>query len=421
MEKRVKYDELLDKIDFLLGRIDELVAENKSLRKRLDKYEGKKNSNNSSMPPSQDPNRPKPNQSLRKASGKKPGGQKGRLGSTLKRISTPDEIVILSPLECVRCGNSLEKISGVKSNSRQIVDIPKIKAVFTEYQSYSKTCTCGCSSTAPFPDHIKYPVSYGENMEALISYFHARQYLPFARMKELFNDVFHVNISEGGIHCLLNRFARKTDTIYQEIKNRISESSVIGTDETGINVNKKKHWYWTWQTDKLTFISHSSNRGFATINKLFPEGFSQSILVHDGWKAQLKTAAHDHQTCIPHLLRRLNYLNERYDKNKWSVSFSEILLDALKLKSKMLPQEYPYSSARNELNKRLDTLLKIPPNKELKELYSFCKRMNREKEQLFTFLYNENVPGDNNASERAIRNVKVKQKISGQFKKEQTA
>ena len=32
------------------------------------------------------------------------------------------------------------------------------------------------------------------------------------------------------------------------------------------------------------------------------------------------------------------------------------------------------------------------------------------------FLTKANVPSDNNGSERAIRNIKVKQKISGQFK-----
>ena len=42
--------------------------------------------------------------------------------------------------------------------------------------------------------------------------------------------------------------------------------------------------------------------------------------------------------------------------------------------------------------------------------------MLRERQHLFTFLFIENVPHDNNASERAIRNIKVKQKISGQFK-----
>ena len=47
--------------------------------------------------------------------------------------------------------------------------------------------------------------------------------------------------------------------------------------------------------------------------------------------------------------------------------------------------------------------------------------MCRERQHLFTFLFIEDVPPDNNASERAIRNVKVKQKISGQFKTEKAA
>ena len=37
-------------------------------------------------------------------------------------------------------------------------------------------------------------------------------------------------------------------------------------------------------------------------------------------------------------------------------------------------------------------------------------------DQIVGILYNKDVFPDNNASERAIRNVKVKQKISGQFK-----
>lgn len=47
--------------------------------------------------------------------------------------------------------------------------------------------------------------------------------------------------------------------------------------------------------------------------------------------------------------------------------------------------------------------------------------MKRESQYILTFLFLEEVPPDNKASERTIRNVKVKQKISGQFKVEKTA
>ncbi len=75
---------------------------------------------------------------------------------------------------------------------------------------------------AGFPQGVNAPVSYGDNIEALIGYFHARHYVPFARMKEVFNDVFSINISEGGIHYLLNRFSDKVTPVYEIIKQRIT-------------------------------------------------------------------------------------------------------------------------------------------------------------------------------------------------------
>jgi len=132
-------------------------------------------------------------------------------------------------------------------------------------------------------------VSYGENIEALVAYFHGRQYLPFARLKETLNDAFGIYIGEGRIHYLLCRFAQKSTPIYQMIKQRVQDSEVVGTDESGVKVNGCKHLFWTWQTPFFTYITHSNNRGSETIDREFPEGFPQSVLVHDGWRAQIKT------------------------------------------------------------------------------------------------------------------------------------
>ena len=260
-----------------------------------------------------------------------------------------------------------------------------------------------------------------KKVEALVAYFHARQYLPFARMKETLNDAFGIPISEGGIHCLLQRFAQKATPIYQMIKQRVQDSKVIGTDETGIKVYGNKHWFWTWQTPKLTFITHSNNRGSETINREFPQGFPQGTLVHDGWKAQLKTASANHQSCLAHLQRTLNYLDGRYPKNSWTTKFIRLLKDSLKLKNKWDFQNDKKLMERAAIVQRLEYLLDDPPDQKHKELYTFYKRMRKERQHIFTFLFIAEVPSDNNASERAIRNVKVKQKISGQFKVEQAA
>jgi len=417
----LKIEEIISRLKSLEKDVITLKKENTFLRERLAFYENPKNSRNSSIPPSQDQNRPKPNRSLRKSSGKKPGGQKGRAGKTLEMTATPDKIVGLYPDYCNHCGSSLLAIEPIKEHARQVVDIPPLKAVFTEYQTFSKICSCGCTTVADFPQGVNTPISYGENIEALIGYFHARQYLPFARMQEVFNDVFNIDISQGGIHYLLNRFADKTTSVYQLIKQRVADSKVIGADETGIKVNGNKHWYWTWQTPKLTFITHSKNRKGDTIKEHFPKGFPYSTLVHDGWKPQINTLAKNHQICLAHLQRNLNYLNDLYPKSKWGNKFLKLLYQSLKLKDKMKLQDYNQNLERTKIIQNLEGLLYDPPDKKDKKLYTFYKRMARERQQLFTFLFLEEVPPDNNASERAIRNVKVKQKISGQFKIEKAA
>lgn len=409
--------ELTIRLDKLEGRVLELERENAHLCYRLSKYENPKNSSNSSIPPSKDENRPKKDQSLRKDTGRKPGGQPGRKGNTLKMTDHPDNIVELRPEYCRDCGSSLAHVPPFMDKKRQIVDIPPIKAVWTEYRTYGRQCGCGCRTVADFPEGVGSPVSYGDNIEGLIGYFHTRQYLPFKRMQEMMNDVFNVDISEGGIHYLLGRFADRITPVYEMIRERVERATVVGADETGIKVNGDRHWFWAWQNALLTYIAHSATRGKAAIDAHFPDGFPGATLVHDGWRAQIATLARHHQTCLPHLLRHLNYLDEKYNGQQWANDFRGLLYDAMELGR----AEEESTVEKMRIVQRLERLLEKPPDKRQRELYTFYKRMCRERQHLFTFLFLEEVPPDNNGSERAIRNVKVKQKISGQFKNERTA
>ena len=83
-----------------------LMKENAPLKEKLAKYENPKNSSNSSIPPSKDENRPFKSKSLRKKTGRKPGGQKGHEGTTLEMSSNPDEIIDHVPEYC-ECDTSL--------------------------------------------------------------------------------------------------------------------------------------------------------------------------------------------------------------------------------------------------------------------------------------------------------------------------
>jgi transposase len=395
-----------------------LRKENTELKKLLAKYVTPKNSNNSSIPPSKDENRPK-RKSLREKTGRKPGGQKGRKGNTLKMVKTPDQTEKHIPGYCNVCGKNLDDVTPEYAGKRQVFDIPEIKIKVTEHQVFKKRCSCGHETICEYPDGVKAPVSYGNNIESLIAYLHARQYLPFKRMQEFFNDVFHLPISEGGIHYLLDRIVKKAQPAYEMIKQKISSKNinyVIGSDETGVKVAGNKHWAWTWQNDEATFITITDNRAQSSIDNTFKNGFKNAVLVHDCWKSHFNTNALSHQICMVHLLRDLNYLTERYN-HKWSNVCKNLFKAALDLKKNMKDNDYVLdNSERTYIEKRMDVLLNynIPDN--YKELIAFKKRLIKYRNYLFTFLYHPKVPPDNNASERAIRNIKVKQKISGQFK-----
>lgn len=407
---------LIKQVAQLTKRLDRLEQENTVLREKLAKYENPKNSRNSSLPPSKDQNRPPRTKSLREQTGKKPGGQPGHEGNTLKMTSTPDKILKHIPEYCSCCGNDLSDLPCEVIGKRQVVDIPPVQPEYTEHRIYQKICRCGQITKSDFPPGVNTPVSYGSNVEGLIGYFHCRQYIPFDRMREIFHDLFTLPLSEGGLHHILNRLATKALPAYELIRTKIAKSKVVGTDETGVKINGKNYWYWTWQNDNLTFIAASENRGFKTIRENFSQGFSQSVLVHDCWKPHFQTQAHSHQICLAHLLRELNYFAERY-KDPWSGKFKKMLKDALELKKQMnIGDYYRHYPPRNNIEDTLDTLLGEVINEQYKELASFKKRMVKYRDYLMNFLYHPKVPPDNNGSERAIRNIKVKQKISGQFK-----
>jgi transposase len=382
----------------------------------LERYKTRKDSNNSSLPPSKDENRPRRTSSLREKGNRKAGGQPGHEGKTLEMTGTPDEIIDHYSCFCPECGKDVSELPFEFSGKRQVIDIPPIKQIVTEHRVYRCKCTCGKIVESDFPVGVDSPVRYGNNIETLIGYLSVRQYLPFKRLQEMINDIFAVQISEGGLHWLLNRLASKGVDAYEMIRQRVMHSHVIGTDETGVKINGKNHWFWTWQNNRATFIAASTNRGTTTIIENMSGISGEAVLVHDCWKSHFQTPVKEHQLCTAHLERETKYLEERY-KVTWPVRFRDMLREAHKLKKQITPNKcfYP-NTVRSLLEKELDNLLSESLDPKHKEMITFQKRITKYRNHVFTFLYHPTVPPDNNGSERAIRNVKVKQKISGQFK-----
>ena len=209
--------------------------------------------------------------------------------------------------------------------------------------------------------------------------------------------------------------ADKARPIWDGLRKPLEQSKAVGGDETGAKVNGKKQWIWVWQSTLITFIAISASRGSVLIDALFPNGFPLATLSSDRWKAQIKTFAKNHQLCIAHLLRELLYLIQA-EKTSWANEFKELLLKAIKLKQAQPSYDRGHPQTL-ETENQLDSLLaQIIPAQNAKKTISLQKSMTKYRQYIFPFLYDPLIPYDNNASERSIRNVKVKLKVSGQFK-----
>ena len=379
------------------------------LEAKLEKYEHPKNSKNSSIPPSKDENRPVPNQSLREKSGKKVGGQPGHKGYTLEMNSHPTDVVHLYSNFCAKCGSNLSDLPTQKMERRQVIDIPPIIPVITEYQSFTRVCNCGHCNKASFPAGVESPVQYGAGVQSLTAYMSTRHYMSINRLKEYFTDLFQIPFSEGTVQNMLQKMAAKASPFYHQIKEQIQTAKVVGGDETSCRINGKKGWFWTLQNSQYTFIHCADNRGFATLNELFPKGLPNTIVVHDAYSAWFKLQTKAHQLCLAHLQRDLNYFAECYKNCDWIANIKQLFYQAIEQKQK------PETNAQTYKDKLIQ-LLETPPESKYSLLKRFRKRLQKYKDAIFTFLDYDFIPPDNNGSERALRNVKVKTKVSGQFK-----
>ena len=378
----------------------------------------KKDSHNSHSPPSKDPFKTK--KSLRQKSNRKSGGQPGHQGHTLKMSATPDRVHDLKSDYCSACGHDLSRAWHELVSRRQVIEIPPVRPLYQEYRQYGCRCaSCSHWQQASYPEGVQAPIQYGSSVIAQVAYWSVYQYLPYRRCALLFSHVFGLPMSQGSLANLLAKASQKARLVYDRIHERLLRAPYVGSDETSARVSSKTWWIWVWQNIEQTYLVASSNRGYDTITGVFPKGLPESVVGSDRWAAQLKTQAKGHQLCLSHLHRDVIWLNEREDP-AWSSAFERLLKDTLALRGRAELRGCAFEvgdAAVARLEHRLNELLsQVIDHHRYQETARFQRSMIKYRTNLLVCLYDLNVPPDNNGSERALRMVKVKQKISGQFK-----
>jgi transposase len=425
------YDQGPDAVFLVLTVMHEqiaaLQAEVAALRERLDK-----DSHNSHKPPSSDGLSKKP-VSLRPQTGRKPGGQKGHEGSTLALSDTPDTVVFHTPRACSYCGTALDPASAQETgHRRQVLDLPPLRLCVTEHRTAFCCCpTCGEQNTGTFPAAVTQLVQYGSRLAGLAVYLSAFQLLPVARIATLFAEVFAAPLSTGTIATFTKRAASRLAPVAECIRQHLRTSPVVHCDETGLRIAGRLHWLHSAGTATLTYYFPHAKRGTRGMDAADILPHFAGTLVHDGWASYAGYSCR-HALCNAHHLRELTALSETGGQ-EWAKAMGSLLsqmhsaVERANAEGQFRLPVLQEARFEGEYRRLLKVGWKANPPPSLPSVKKRGKvkqsaarnlltRLEQGEEAVLRFLHDFTVPFDNNLSERDVRMMKVKQKVSGCFR-----
>jgi transposase len=426
----------------LWQQVQQLVVSHQRLQEQLQHLQARlgQTSKNSSRPPSSDGlGKPAP-QSLRIAGQRKSGGQTGHSGSTLRQSSQVDQTVQHPPPgHCSACQRPLPPEGLQIAETRQVFELPTLRAQVIAHQQMRATCTCGAVHLGTWPPGVNAPAQYGASIQAMAVHLNQYHLLPLARSAALLNDLYGISLSQASIQAFAQEAAAALSPTVEAIGQAVQASPIAHADESGIRVTGKLHWLHCLVTPSLTWLAPHARRGSAAMQALgLLHGF-KGTLVHDGL-ASYKELACTHSLCNAHHLRELVYIHENEGEkiwDNWAQEMMDLLRQALSEVDQAqtpldaLRQAYFEASwsallergeALNEPVLRTDTTADASlgvgrrGRPKQSKACNLLKRLRMYRADVWRFMTDKDVPFTNNLAEQALRMCKVKQKISGCFR-----
>lgn len=417
---------LIEIILLLQDHFDELTERVKKLEDQVSKQ-----SRNSSKPPSSDGLSKPKTQSLRRSEGRQVGGQPGHQGNTLVMVDEPERIEVHEIVVCPHCRMDLSNVKTSDYVRRQVFDVPPVKLEVTEHRAEFKTCPC-CQRQvqASFPEMVTQPVQYGSRLKAQASYLNSYHFIPMARTCQVFED-FYGHAPAWAFVAEANQAVESGSApALAEIQQQLRQQKVVHFDETGMRVAGQLHWLHSASTDLLTYFGLHPKRGEVAMQSFGILPNFTGWAVHDHWASYLTFEQCDHAFCNAHHLRELLFIHEQYQQ-LWAAEMTQLLFDikaevaATALTSdtlsadRLLHYEQRYDALLQQ-GFQLNPPVEITPKKRGRPKQSPPKnlldRLDKHQASVLAFMYDFDIPFDNNLAERDIRMVKVKQKVSGSFR-----
>jgi transposase len=423
-------DAIVSLIQYFQETIEALSQEVKQLQEQLHS-----DSHNSSKPPSSDgPGRrtyPK-----REKSTHRPGGQPGHEGTTLKRVASPD-LIVVHPVKRCRCGQSLRHVASEGYYRRQVFEIPRIHVEVTEHQAEIKHCpSCGRQAEGQFPSEVTRTVQYGSNLRSYVIYLKDYALLPYDRLRELIQDLFGLPLSRGTLARVEQECARGLGRTVEQIREEVAVSEVVHFDETGLRVQGKLWWLHSASTETTTYYNVHPRRGTQAMDAMGVLGRFAGVAVHDGFSSYAGYGDR-HALCNAHHLRELTFLWEEYNQ-RWAHLLAREFRRWKRLVDRAKEQGRDHLSPATVkgiqwwyqhllgMGMRANpppatTATPRPGRKKRGKAGSLVDRLWQNRAHVLRFVYDFRVPFDNNLAERDLRMMKVQQKISGTFRSEKGA
>jgi transposase len=385
-------------------RLAALEQEVRELRARLGL-----DATNSSIPPSANP--PAGRKPVVKSpTGRKPGGQPGHPAHLRRRLPA-DQVqhtIRLVPHRCAQCQASLPTEPGPNDPEptwHQVVELPKVTAVVTEYQGHARTCPCcGHLTREEIPAELR-AHGTGERLAATMTYLSGCPHVSRRGVEEVVETVFGVPLALGTVANLEQEMSIALAPAQAEAQQAVQQAAVKNVDETSWKQAGQRRWLWAAATATVAcFVIHLS-RGAKGLTALLGEHI-QGIIGSDRWSVYGRLAVRGRQICWAHLKRDFQKL---IDRGGVAQTYGTKGLAAVAI----LFQEWHLfrgGGGRAALQRELEPLRSLVHDW-LREgatcadakAAAFCQNLLDVEPALWTFLYAEGVEPTNNHIERLLR------------------
>jgi transposase len=403
-EKDTLISALLAQLDALVARVAALETENAALREKL--KAPPKTPDNSGTPPSQG----------RKANGDGKPSPKVRVHAGAHRPlhPNPTRYEAIRAERCPHCHADVTGVVQVAVQTYDRIEIPEIAPDVTRVVLHGGVCPC-CAGRfkAAAPAGLEPGSPFGPNLRAFALYLRFGQAIPFERLTRLMRDLFGLEISEGALANMLRNSAPAFAVQTSLIKQRLLSSTVLASDETSVRVGKKTFWTWVFHhADSACFVIRRS-RGKAVVGEFLGD-VRPGVWISDRLGAQMGWATRDHQVCLAHLLRDVQYAIDAGDV-AFAPGVKHLLQRAVRIGHRRAAlADATLVAYHARLQRALDDLLKIvPDNKPGQKLQRIIKRF---RQNLFVFLTDREVSPTNNGSEQALRPCVIFRKVTNGFR-----